>query len=306
MTMTREFESLYILFSDISGSSSIYEQLGDRAAQEIIGRILTRLSDLTVEFDGKVIKTVGDAVIATFQSVDNAIEAAKSMQMAMICGICEKKDLPPINIHIGIHHGAVVIDDDDIFGDAVNIASRVADYAKPRQIVATRAVIEKLPKNSMHLKKYIGRITAKNISGEIELFEVLFGDQQTTMVIDSREISDALFCSSLYLLHGRRVISVDADRPVVSVGREDYNDIAIKYSWVSRTHAYLENRNGIFMVSDKSSNGTFIYPENAEPIYINQREHPLVGKGVIFIGREKSGEHENHDDVMDVIQYEVR
>lgn len=304
--MTRKFESLYILFSDISGSSSIYEQLGDRSAQEIIGQILTRLSDLTIQFDGKVIKTVGDAVIATFFSLDNVIEAAKSMQMTMICGISDKADLPPINIHIGIHYGTIVLDNDDIFGDAVNIASRVADYAKPRQIVATRAVIEKLPLHSGHLKKYIGRITAKNITGEIELFEILFGNQQTTMVIDSREISEALFCASLYLLHGRRVISVDADRPVVSVGREDYNDIAIKYSWVSRTHAYLENRNGIFMVSDKSSNGTFIYPDNAEPVYINQREHPLVGRGFMVMGRKKNKGDEENDDVLDIIQYDVR
>ena len=304
--MTRQIDSLYIVFSDISSSSSLYEQLGDRVAQEIIGQILRRLSELTVQMGGKMIKTVGDAVIATFSSVDQVLDAARSMQMTMICGMSEKADLPPINIHIGIHYGRVVIDNQDIFGDAVNIASRVADYAKPRQIVATRAVIEKLSPQSHHLKKYIGRITARNISGEIELFEILFGEQQTTMVMDAREIGDALFCSNLYLRHGRRLITVDVKRPVISIGREDYNDIVIKYSWVSRTHAYLENRNGVFIVSDKSSNGTFIYPENAESTYINQREHPLVGKGVIFIGREKSGEHEDSDDIMDVIQYEIR
>jgi len=302
--MTREIEPLSILFADICSSSALYEQLGDRAAQEIIGKILQRLSDLTIQFGGNVIKTVGDAVIATFPAMEKAVEAAKSMQMTMICGICEKSDLPPINIHIGIHHGPVVKDGDDIFGDAVNIASRVADYAKPRQIVATRSAMEELPTLSGHLKKYIGRITAKNITGEIELFEILFGNQQTTMVIDSREVSDALFCSNLYLKHGRRGITIGAHNPAVSVGREDYNDIVIKYSWISRTHAYLENHNGIFIIIDKSSNGTFIYPENAEPLYINKREHPLVGRGIIIFGREKS--KENNHDVTDIVEYDVR
>lgn len=302
--MTREIESLSILFADICNSSALYEQLGDRVAQEIIGKILQRLSDLTIQFGGNVIKTVGDAIVATFPAVEKAVEAAKSMQMTMICGICEKPDLPPINIHIGIHCGPVVKDGDDIFGDAVNIASRVADYAKPRQIIATLAAIEGVSKVSGHLKKYIGRITAKNITGEIELFEILFGNQQTTMVIDSREVSEALFCSNLYLMHGRRVATVDAHRTVISVGREDYNDIVVKYSWISRTHAYFENRNGIFLVIDKSSNGTFIYPENAEPLYINKREHPLVGRGLIFFGREKSDE--KNADVMDIVEYDVR
>ncbi|MFP4331628.1 MAG: adenylate/guanylate cyclase domain-containing protein, partial [Spirochaetaceae bacterium] len=168
-------------FSDISGSSNLYEQLGDRVAQKIIGQILKRLSDLTVQMNGRIIKTVGDAVIATFSSGDQALDAAKSMQMTMICKISERTNLPPINIHVGIHYGTVVVDNHDIFGDAVNIASRVADYAKPRQIVATRAVIETMSPQSIHLKKFIGRITARNISGEIELFEILYGDQQTTM-----------------------------------------------------------------------------------------------------------------------------
>ncbi len=102
------------------------------------------------------------------------------------------RDLPQINIHIGIHHGPVVIDKEDIFGDAVNITARVVDYANPRQIVATRAAIDNLPQNSTHFTKYITKITAKNISGELELFEIIFEDQNTTMVIDSRKLSAAL------------------------------------------------------------------------------------------------------------------
>lgn len=297
--MTRQAIPITILFADISKSSTIYEQLGDQAAQKVVGAILNRLTDLAVKFEGKVIKTVGDAIISTFPSTGNAIEAAKSMQLAM----ADDGNPPQINIHIGIHHGTVVIDNEDIFGDAVNVASRVVDYANPRQIVATRAAVKNLPEDSSHFTKYITKITAKNISGELELFEIIYEDQNTTMVIDCRELSRAIY-SSLYLMRSGQTIVVDVQKPMVSIGREDFNDIIIQYSWISRTHAYIENRNGVYMIKDKSTNGTFVYPQNADPIYVNKGEHPLPGKGVIVFGREK--ENKINSTLTDTIEYDIK
>lgn len=302
--MPQKTEFVSILFADISGSAKLYELLGDQIAQETIGKILERLSDLTVQYSGKVIKTVGDAIVCTFNSTGNAIDAAKAMQLTMTCGISDDANLPQINIHIGIHHGSVVINNDDIFGDAVNITARVADYANPRQIVVTRAVIDNLSADAFYLKKYLARITAKNISGDIELFEINFEEQQSTLVLDSRKISEELFCSSLYLTRGAQVIVLDVQKQAASIGREDFNDIVIKYSWISRTHAYFENRNGIFMLNDKSTNGTYIYPQNSNPLHINKREHQLLGKGVIIFGREMKKDVDGKLD--DVIEYTVK
>lgn len=69
---------------------------------------------------------------------------------------------------------------------------RVVDYANPRQIVATRAAVENLPENSCQFTRYLARITAKNISGELELHEIIHEDQNTTMVIDCRQLSRAM------------------------------------------------------------------------------------------------------------------
>jgi len=300
--MTQQTTPLTILFADISKSSNIYEYLGDTAAQEIVGKILNLLSELTVTYDGKVIKTVGDAIIATFGTTDTAVEAAKSMQLAMTENISGHADLP-INIHIGIHHGGVVIDNEDIFGDAVNVTARVVDYANPRQIIATRAAIENLPENSCQFTRYLTKITAKNISGELELHEIIYEDQNTTMVIDCRQLSRAME-SSLYLKRGEQVIVIDLQKPLISIGREDFNDIAIQYSWISRTHAYIENRNGIFLLKDKSTNGTFIYPEDGAPLYVNKGEHPLAGKGEIIFGREKENKMETA--LTDTMEYDIK
>jgi len=301
--MTRKTIQTTILFADITGSSQIYERLGDQAAQEVIGKVLTRLSDLTAQFEGSVIKTVGDEIISIFPSTDNAIEAAKAMQEAMTSGLLNAANLPPINIHIGLHYGSVVIDNKDIFGDAVNITARVVDYANPRQIVATKAAIDNLPKDSVHYSKYISSITAKNITGKIELFEIIFENLEMTMVLDSKQLSDALN-STLLLTFGDKVITVDSHKPVISIGRENYNDVVMKYSWISRTHAYVEDRNGLFMVKDKSTNGTYIYPHGSDPIYVNKGEHPLGGKGVIIFGREMGNDTDS--DSSDTLKYSVK
>ncbi len=302
--MAKKIKPVSILFADISKSSTIYETMGDQAAQEAIEKILNLLSDVTHQFTGDVIKTVGDAVICIFDSTDNAICAAKSMQQKIICGLQDASHLPPINIHIGIHNGPVVIDKGDIFGDAVNITARVADYANPRQIVATRAVIESLSENSNHQKKYLSKITAENISGKIELFEIILEDLKMTMIIDSQKLSEIL-CSKLYLKKDGQELIIDAQKPMISIGRDDYNDIVIHYSWISRTHAYIENRNGIFMVKDKSSNGTYIHPVDSEPVFIKKGEHPITGQGSIVFGRDTS-KPQSDNDASDTIEYHVK
>jgi class 3 adenylate cyclase len=301
--MTRHYRTLVILFADISKSSSIYEGLGDHAAQEVIGRVLTRLSDEAIKLRGRVIKTLGDAVMCAFESPDSAVEAGKAMLQAMNRPIGDSPDIPVINIHIGIHYGPVIEESDDIFGDAVNVAARVVDYANPLQMVVTRQVIDSLASPADHTSKYLGAVTAKNISGEIELFEIVNESQDLTTVLDSRKLAEEL-CTSLYLTRGGHSIVVDRSQPRISIGRAEHNDIVIKYSWISRTHSLIENRNGIILLTDKSTNGVFIYPADGEPIFLNKSDQPLSGKGVIIFGREKD---DNKDDEFDdYVEYVVQ
>ncbi len=301
--MNQQTSELAILFADITKSSIIYEKLGDQAAQETVGRILQLMSDQTVKHDGRVIKTVGDAIISTFPSADNAITAAKLMQEDMAEYFPGTSDVPAIYIHIGLHFGPVVVENEDIFGDAVNTTARVVDYANPRQTIVTREIIDQLPADSLHHTRYITNITAKNIAGELELFEILCEEQTATTVIDARKLAK-LISKNLYLTRGDETIVVDRQKPTISIGREEFNDIIIRYSWISRTHAYIENHNGVFLVKDKSTNGTFVYPEGGEPFIVSKGEHPLAGKGIIIFGREKDESAEG--ELTDTVGYDIR
>jgi len=289
-----------ILFADICKSSQIYQVLGDQEAQQVIGRLLAQLTDITDQYDGKVIKSIGDAVMSIFFSVENAVDASKSMQALVKQNFSNITGSFPINIHIGFHHGPVIMDKGDVFGDAVNISSRVADYAKPRQIITTKTTIEEMPERLTPLIRYVSKVAVKNISEEIIAYEILWDKREITTIMDHQKFSYK-FYTKLDLVIGNQAIVIDNKRPALTIGRMDYNDIALDLSWVSRSHISIEFRKGIFMIVDKSSNGTYIYPETEDMKFIKQSEHPLTGKGRILLGMDKNSESQN-----EVITYSVK
>jgi adenylate cyclase len=292
---------LTVLFADISKSSQLYELLGNQAAQSIIGIALNQLSEITKAHNGTVIKTIGDEIMATFPAADAAVESAKAMQTSI--QEIKLRDCPEftgMTIRIGMHHGSVIIDHGDVFGDAVNLAARIAAYAKPGQILTTQATIEYLSKRYQTPVRHIDRITAKNISGEIDVYEIVWAKLDLTLMVDRKKLLTREK-TWLELISGNKTILIDREKPRISIGRKDYNDIVIDCGWVSRTHAYIEYRRGAFFIQDKSSNGTFIYPDDSQHCLLKMDEHRLTGVGFIIFGRERS-----HESMKEAVYYTVK
>ncbi len=132
--------SLTFLFTDLKGSTALYERVGDIVAYDLVREHFRVLNEIVASEAGAVVKTIGDAVMATFPSPDRALAAALRMRDS----VRElKKDLL---IKIGIHEGpclAVTLNDRlDYFGQTVNIAARVQGLAHERAIFATKPVVE--------------------------------------------------------------------------------------------------------------------------------------------------------------------
>ena len=131
--------SLTFLFTDLKGSTELYERVGDLAAYDLVRAHFRILNEIVAAQSGAVVKTIGDAVMATFPTPDRAMAAALKMREAL-------KDLKDeLLLKIGIHEGpclAVSLNDrQDYFGRTVNIASRVQGLATSRSIFATRRVV---------------------------------------------------------------------------------------------------------------------------------------------------------------------
>jgi class 3 adenylate cyclase len=132
--------SLTFLFTDLKGSTALYDRVGDLAAYDLVREHFRVLNAIVASEAGAVVKTIGDAVMATFPSPDRALAAALRMRESV-------RDLgKDLLIKIGIHEGpclAVTLNDQlDYFGQTVNIAARVQALADERAIFVTKPIVQ--------------------------------------------------------------------------------------------------------------------------------------------------------------------
>jgi class 3 adenylate cyclase len=139
--------SLTFLFTDLKGSTALYERVGDLVAYDLVRQHFHILQQVVAAEAGAVVKTIGDAVMATFPTPDRALAAALRMREEM-ARINAERGNEDLLLKIGIHEGpclAVVLNESqDYFGQTVNMASRVQGLASSRAILATRSVVENL------------------------------------------------------------------------------------------------------------------------------------------------------------------
>jgi class 3 adenylate cyclase len=137
--------SLSFLFTDLRGSTQLYERVGDLAAYDLVRAHFRVLHEIVASEAGAIVKTIGDAVMATFPTPDRAVAAALKMREAMR-RLNEERGREDLLLKIGIHEGpclAVTLNDrQDYFGQTVNIASRVQDLADAQAILATGQVVQ--------------------------------------------------------------------------------------------------------------------------------------------------------------------
>ena len=137
--------SLTFLFSDLKDSTELYEHVGDLVAFDLVNEHFRLLQEIIASERGAVVKTIGDAVMATFETPDRAIAAALRMREAM-SDLGAERQHQSLRLKMGIHEGsclAVTLNgQQDYFGQTVNVASRVQGLAASRSIVVTEQVVD--------------------------------------------------------------------------------------------------------------------------------------------------------------------
>jgi class 3 adenylate cyclase len=171
--------SLTFLFTDLKGSTELYERVGDLVAFDLVKAHFRVLLEIVASEAGAVVKTIGDAVMATFPTPDRAIKAALRMREAM-SELNTEYSRDDLLLKIGIHEGpclAVTLDErQDYFGQTVNIASRVQNLAVSRAILATGSVIDDAQSSRLlaaaGLKPESRRYALRGIAEELTLYEI--------------------------------------------------------------------------------------------------------------------------------------
>ena len=116
---------LAILFADVVGSTRLYELMGDLRARDMVAICIDCMRSATEQHQGTVIKTMGDEVMATFPSADEALNAAAQMQQQISVHAQLKVDGQAVAIRVGCHYGPVVLENRDVFGATVHTANRM-------------------------------------------------------------------------------------------------------------------------------------------------------------------------------------
>ena len=276
--MTQQVVETIILFADISGSTELYERLGDHDARQRIGGCVGRLMERCRAVGGTVIKTIGDEVMCTFPDAESAYEAAVAMQES-VSGAGDG-----LGVRIGFHFGTVISEAGDVFGDAVNIAARVVELAQSGQILTSRETVERL--NSA-LKAGTRHLYSKEVKGKresVDLFEVLWDTRfEATSMMDASAIAAAIAVpkATLSLRYGEQSFSLGDGRSSMTIGRGLANDLIVELAAVSRQHARIDFRDGKFILSDQSTNGTFVRIGGGEVVTLRRDQLTLLGEGDI-------------------------
>lgn len=165
--------SLVVMFTDIRGSTAYFEEHGDVAGLMLVHECNSMIRREVEGHSGKVIKSIGDGMMATFDDCSQAAAAAVAMQRALQ----ETNKLREPNarpaIRIGLHYGTGIVKSNDVFGDVVNTASRVESVAVPGQIVASEEFRHELPPTAFPTQE-LGRFLLKGKANERLLFQILW------------------------------------------------------------------------------------------------------------------------------------
>lgn len=151
-----------IMFTDIVGYTALMGS-DDKKAFALLNKNRQLQKPVIEEFNGRWIKEMGDGVIASFNTVSDAVNAAIKIQEA--CNAASD-----FQLRIGIHQGEVVFENDDVFGDAVNIASRIESLGIAGSILISKAMRDQVKNNSDFQLNSLGYFDFKNVSEPMEVF----------------------------------------------------------------------------------------------------------------------------------------
>jgi adenylate cyclase len=163
--------SVAVLFTDIQGSTAYYEKFGDVFGLAMVHQCNSLLERVVGRHGGRVVKNIGDAIMATFDNCEACVRTAVEMQQQLKGLNASKKDEDHTRVRIGAHYGLGIVKSDDVFGDVVNVASRVQSLALPEQILISDSLFKEVVRCGFDTA-LLGRFQLKGKAEEREIYEV--------------------------------------------------------------------------------------------------------------------------------------
>lgn len=275
-----------VIFAELIGAAELYGSAGDGAAQEAIARCIEKLGQAAASSGARVVKRIGARLMLVAASADAAARAAVAMQVA--AGDFPAIDSAKLALGVGFHYGPVLQqDDNDVFGDTVNLAARLVEKAARGQILLaaeTAAAVGSLYRRSI---RSLYSMPVKGRSEELALCELVWrADEPATFYpIDTAAAPLAKLKLKLKYRGTRLVLRRGLE--ALMIGRDARCDLVVDDEHASRYHCIIQRRGERFVLADKSTNGTYVTVEGEHEVLLQRDELELRKHGWISLGRPR-------------------
>lgn len=297
-----------VVFTDLTGSTSAFESLGNAKATRTVTQLTRWICDLFESHGGTVIKTLGDGVLAVFPDCLTAIETVVEMQRTHQKHLMQQPAPEHLPIRVGVATGEVEIVNGDCYGDAVNVASRLSDLSGPHEIWVNSAELDYSQRFNGIRFRLLGPI---NVRGRLEpctVYQVNWHEDEATDFLtmqgemnplDLAAKGDSLGRQIELIWLGQKISFKSFDLPI-KIGRTRECEFVVNDPRVSRTHARIEWRNGSIMLVDVSSYGTCVrFEGRGADVLLRREDCVLHGRGEVALGASFS------DSAVPIIQFNV-
>jgi class 3 adenylate cyclase len=290
--MTRISERT-VLFADLRGSTALFETLGNAEATSVVTHCVGAIAEPVKSHDGVVVKTLGDGLMAVFDTPPQALEAAMEMHETLEGMVSRGRErgaspgLRALKLQVAMARGEIVEMGGDCYGDAVNVAARLLDHAGDNETLVTAEVLQQLGAEVRSRFRSLDRMVLR---GRVEPVQVFGMSAKRRGVAGEGLPTQFSAVATDFEPDGLRLtwnrlnrVFASQQMPVV-MGRSPQATFCVDDSRVSRSHARVDWHGGAFQLTDLSYNGTFVRFNDGEIVSLRRGSCTLHGSGVIGLG----------------------
>ncbi|MFZ4480715.1 MAG: adenylate/guanylate cyclase domain-containing protein [Rhodoferax sp.] len=282
-----------VVFTDLFGSTSVYEALGNAQATQAVTQVTNWIAKTITAHGGRVVKLLGDGVLALFHNNRSAINAVVEIQRKHQERMAKAAVAHRLPIRVGVSCGDVEIVAGDCYGDAVNVAARLSDLSGAHQIWANSAALEGINEAEGVRFRVLGPISIRGRAEPCTVYQVDWEDDAPSSLLTMQSDMVPLFDPTQTDSLGGQIelIWMDVSRTFKSfdlpihIGRLRQAEFVVDDPRVSRTHARVDWRNGSVMLVDLSSYGCWVrFAGDGSDLLLRREECVLHGQGEISLG----------------------
>lgn len=283
-----------ILFADVAGSVELYADYGDIEAHRRIVEFLRFSTSLIDLNQGRVIEIIGDEIMCAFSEADDAFAAACAIQDTLR----ETRD-QTVYVRVGFHSGLTGVEEGHPFGDTVNVAARVVGLAKAGQIMLTDQAHQRLSPGNRIRTRVFNQVYIKGKCIPYTVHQAFWETNNETAMMECATETpvDRRRASASLHLHYNGKEAILTQGVELLIGRGEQCGVRIQSEFASRIHATIKLLSGKLVLTDRSTNGTYVRTQsgkrsfdNAE-IFLKHEEFSATCGGVISLGTPISDQH---------------